>query len=97
MALTLLREARMREKVIEAGSANGMLGLIAYWHGDFVEARTLCERALDARHPYPDPKARDSFGETQYLRGVFPRRDHVAIGGTRTRTRVDRLGNATRL
>ena len=55
LALTLLREAEDAGRVTEAGMANWMLGLIAYWHGDFVEARARCERALDARDRNPDP------------------------------------------
>jgi hypothetical protein len=56
LALTLLREAEGAGRVGEACAATSGLGLIAYWHGDFVEARTRCERALDARRATPDPK-----------------------------------------
>ena len=63
LALTLLREAEDAGRIMEAGIANWWLGLIAYWHGDFVEARTHCERALDARDPNPDPKVRERFGD----------------------------------
>jgi class 3 adenylate cyclase/tetratricopeptide (TPR) repeat protein len=59
LALTLLRKAEDARRVAEAGMANFMLGLIDYWHGDFVEARAHCERALDARDPNPDPKVRE--------------------------------------
>jgi class 3 adenylate cyclase/predicted ATPase len=59
LALTLLRKAEDAGRVREAGMANFMLGLIAYWYGDFVEARARCERALDALDPNPDPKVRE--------------------------------------
>ena len=36
--------------------ADNFLGLVAYWQGDFVEARTHYERALAARDPNHDPK-----------------------------------------
>ena len=42
LALALLREAE------QGGWANFMLGLVAYWRGEFVEARTQCERTLAA-------------------------------------------------
>ena len=43
--------------------ADVWLGLIAYWRGDFVEARTHCERALAARDSNPDPKVREILGD----------------------------------
>ena len=64
LALTLLREAEGARRVTEAGIANRCLGLIAYWHGDFIEARTHFERALDARDPNPDPKMSEQFGDS---------------------------------
>ena len=63
LALTILREAEEAGRVGEAGIANRSLGLIAYWHGDFVEARTHFERALDARDPNPGPKNSERFGD----------------------------------
>ena len=63
MASAFLREAEEAGRVWEAGSANAMLGLIAYWHGDFVEARTHCERALDARDANPNLKVSELFGD----------------------------------
>ena len=56
LALALLREAEDAGRATEAGIANSFLGLIAYWRGNFAEARTLCERALAVRDPNPDPK-----------------------------------------
>jgi class 3 adenylate cyclase/predicted ATPase len=60
LALTLRREAEDAGRVMEADIANDQLGLIAYWRGDFVEARTHCERGLDARG---DPKFQELFGD----------------------------------
>jgi tetratricopeptide (TPR) repeat protein len=56
LALTLLREAEGAKQRTEASMAENFLGLVAYWRGDFVEARTRCERVLDARRASPDPK-----------------------------------------
>jgi hypothetical protein len=63
LAFTLLREAEDAGRAVEAGWANAGLGLIAYWHGDFVEARTRCERAIDVRDPNADPKVWERFGD----------------------------------
>jgi class 3 adenylate cyclase/predicted ATPase len=61
LVLALSREAD------EAGRVTGVnwwLGLIAYWHGDFLEARTRCERAIiHAEDPNADPKVRERFGD----------------------------------
>ena len=62
-ALAFLREAEDAGRVEEAGITNFWLGLVAYWHGDFVEARTRYERGFAARGPNPDPKVRDGFGD----------------------------------
>ena len=43
--------------------ANQWLGLIAYWQGDFLEARTYYGRALAARDPNPDRKLLERFGD----------------------------------
>jgi hypothetical protein len=61
--LTLSREADEAGRVTEARGVNWWLGLIAYWHGDFLEARTRCERAIvDAEDPNADPKVSERFG-----------------------------------
>ena len=54
LALALLREAEDAGRVSEAGLANRMLGLTAYFHGDFVAAQTYGERALDGPETKPD-------------------------------------------
>ena len=71
LALTLLREAEDAGRVREAGVANWWLGLVAYWRGDFVEARTHCERALAARDLNPDPKVWERFGDLSTWRIVM--------------------------
>jgi tetratricopeptide (TPR) repeat protein len=55
LALTLLREAEDAGQLTEASMADNFLGLVAYWHGDFVEARTHYERALAAPDLNHDP------------------------------------------
>ena len=82
LALTLLREAEDAGEAIEAGNASGCLGLIAYFCGDFLEARTQCEARARRRK--------------QLLGIVIPGRNHVAIGRGRTRTRIDQLGDPVR-
>jgi hypothetical protein len=56
LALTLLREAEEAGRTGEAAAAACGLGLTAYWQGDFVEARTRCERVLDVGRANPDPE-----------------------------------------
>jgi predicted ATPase len=64
LSLTLSRQADEAGRVIEARVANWWLGLIAYLHGDFVQARTHCERAiLAAQDPNADPKVWERFGD----------------------------------
>jgi tetratricopeptide (TPR) repeat protein len=71
LAMMLLLEAEDAGRIREAGRANIWLGLIAYWHGDFVEARTHCERALAARDPNPDPKVRELLGDQSTYASSF--------------------------
>ena len=55
LAGTVLREAEEAGRAREARIANWWLGMVAFWRGDFVEARTHHERALATRDPNPDP------------------------------------------
>ena len=55
LGLTLLREAEDAGRVREARTAHWLLGMAAYWHGDFVEARARCERALAGHVSSSDP------------------------------------------
>jgi class 3 adenylate cyclase/predicted ATPase len=63
IALGLLRRAEGAGRIMEAGVANRALGLIAFFHGDFIEARTHYELALDSRDPNADPKILEYFGD----------------------------------
>ena len=63
LALTLLRSAEDAGRIMEAGIASRALGLIAFFQGDFVQARTHYERALDGRDPNADPKILEYFGD----------------------------------
>jgi predicted ATPase len=63
LVLTLSREAEEAGRVTEARGVSWWLGWIAYWNGDFLEARTRCERAIvDAEDPKADPKVSERFG-----------------------------------
>ena len=96
-ALAFLREAEDAGRVEEAGIANFWLGLVAYWHAHFVEARTHYERGLAARNFEPQPEGSGWFWRRSHLGISNLRRDHVAIGRGGTRSRIDQLGNATRV
>jgi predicted ATPase len=61
LALALLREAEDTGLVSEAGVAYRMLGLTAYFHGDFVAAQTYGERALDGPETKPDANVGQGF------------------------------------
>jgi class 3 adenylate cyclase/tetratricopeptide (TPR) repeat protein len=63
LALTLLREATDAGRVGDASMATWWLGLVAFWHGDFVEARTYHERALATPDPNPDLNRRERDGD----------------------------------
>jgi predicted ATPase len=63
LALTLLRQAGEAGRDEETGVANWWLGMIAYWRGDFADARTYYDRALDARDLNPDPKLQERVGD----------------------------------
>ena len=55
-ALTFLREAEDAGRVKKLASPIVWLGLIAYWRGDFVEARTHYERATQRSRPERRPE-----------------------------------------
>ncbi|HEY3718546.1 MAG TPA: AAA family ATPase, partial [Roseiarcus sp.] len=63
LASAFLKEAEDTGRVIEAGVARRGLALICYSSGDFLEARTHCERALDACDPQRDQETRERFSE----------------------------------
>ena len=63
LASAFLREAEDAGRVTEAGVARRGLALICYLLGDFAEARTHCERALDICDSDHEEEARDRYGE----------------------------------
>jgi len=63
LGLTLLREAEDAGRVREARTAHWLLGMAAYWHGDFVEARARCERALAGHVFSSDPEVQEHFDD----------------------------------
>ena len=82
LACALLREMESAGRAWEAGIANRMIGVTAYFHGDFVEARTHCERALEAPDTKPDPNvaqgiSADSIVSSAYLAPTLWALGHV--------------------
>ena len=71
LALALLHEAESARRVIEAAVASGLLGMIAYWRGDFAGARTRCERAFAVGADNPDPRDWNYFGDTSTYASSF--------------------------
>ena len=63
LASTFLREAEDVGRVVETGVARRGLALIGYFSGDFLDAQTHCQRALEACTPGHEEKARERFGE----------------------------------
>jgi predicted ATPase len=91
MALTFLREAEEAGRVAEAAGANSGLGLIAYWHGDFVEARTRCERALDARDARTDPNASLFLALTVWQLGQVERARELTDGASKRTAEIGHI------
>jgi tetratricopeptide (TPR) repeat protein len=63
LASTFLQEAEDAGRVVETGVTHRGLALIGYFSGDFLDAQTHCERALEACTPGHEEKARERFGE----------------------------------
>jgi class 3 adenylate cyclase/tetratricopeptide (TPR) repeat protein len=63
LSSTFLREAEDAGRVVEAGVARRGLAWIGYHSGDFLDAETHCEQALEACTPGNEEKARERFGE----------------------------------
>jgi predicted ATPase len=63
LASAFLREAEEGQRVTEAGVARRNLAWLNYYRGNFVEARTHCERALAACDPEHEEEARERYGE----------------------------------
>ena len=63
LASTYLREAEGAGCMMEAGVARRALAFMCLFSGDFIEARTHCERALDTYDPVRDREARERFSD----------------------------------
>jgi predicted ATPase len=63
LASAFLKEAEDAGRVVEAGIARGGLAHISYYSGDFAEARTHGERALDACDSARDQETREQYGD----------------------------------
>ena len=61
LELSFLKEAEDTGRVVEAGVARRGLALACYQAGDFLEARTHCERALEACDPERDRETQERF------------------------------------
>jgi predicted ATPase len=61
LASAFLKEAEDAGRVVEAGVARRGLAVACYLSGDFLEARTHCERALAACDPEREKETRESF------------------------------------
>jgi len=63
LASTFLREAEDAGRAVETGVAHRSLALIGYFSGEFPDAQSHCERALESCTPGHEEKARERFGE----------------------------------
>ena len=63
LAARFLQAAESAGRAVEAGVARRGLALICYSAGDFIEARSHCERTLDFCDPRSEEEARERFGE----------------------------------
>jgi tetratricopeptide (TPR) repeat protein len=61
LASSFLKEAEERGRVVETGVARRDLGLACYAAGEFLEARTHCERALEVCGPDHDRESQERF------------------------------------
>jgi predicted ATPase len=61
LASAFLKEAEDAGRVVEAGVARRSLAVYCYLSGDFLEARTHCERALAACDPEREKETRERF------------------------------------
>jgi predicted ATPase len=63
LASSFLKEAEGAERFVEEGVAHRSLGLGCLFAGDFIEARTRCERALALCDPERDRETRERFSD----------------------------------
>jgi tetratricopeptide (TPR) repeat protein len=61
LELSFLKEAEDTGRIVEAGVARRGLALACYQAGDFIEARTHCERALEACNPENERETQERF------------------------------------
>jgi predicted ATPase len=61
LASSFLKEAEETSRVVETGVARRDLGLACYAAGEFLEARTHCERALEVCGPDQDRESQERF------------------------------------
>ena len=71
LAFALLREMESAGRAWETGVANRMIGLTAYFRGDLVEARTYCERALEAPDTKPDANLAQGFSADSIVSSAY--------------------------
>jgi predicted ATPase len=63
LELSFLREAEETGQIVEAGVAHRGLALACYHAGDFIEARTHCERALEICDPECERQTQERFND----------------------------------
>jgi hypothetical protein len=63
LAFSFLKEAEEAGRLVEAGVARRGLALSCLFAGDFLEARTHCERALEVSDPGRDQETRERFSD----------------------------------
>jgi class 3 adenylate cyclase/tetratricopeptide (TPR) repeat protein len=81
LATAFLRQAEEAGRVTEAGVARRGLALMSYFVGDFAEARTHCERALEAGDYRHEEEARERYGEyTSTLATAFLANSNWQLG-----------------
>ena len=91
LASAFLREAEDAGRIIEAGVARRGLALICYYLGEFLEARTHCERALADCDPHHEEEARERYGEyTGTVATAILAAHDLAPGRGRARARTHR-------
>jgi class 3 adenylate cyclase/predicted ATPase len=61
LELSFLKQAEVTGRIVEAGVARRGLALACYQSADFLEARTHCERALEACDPKCDRETQERF------------------------------------
>ena len=64
LASSFLKEAEDAGRLVEVGVASRGLAQACYLSGEFLEARTHCERALDACDPDREKETRERFTTT---------------------------------